>query len=82
MENIQDKKNFLKVTTDWTDVEIISEPYVILTIRGYAPAVTIKNQNGEELGFYLSAKSLSDKVEELRKKNNNNFTGIKFKVKK
>lgn len=72
-----------KVGTEWEEMEITSEPYVVFTRRGYTPAVNVAIKDGkEEHRLYISAKSLSEQVEELRKSNGGNFIGLKFKLKK
>ena len=38
----QERKPNLKVGTEWIPVEILSEPYVVMTIRGFAPVVDVK----------------------------------------
>lgn len=73
----------LEVHMGFIDLEIISEPYLINTIRGYAPIIDVIHL-GEKIKFslYISAKSISDGIEPLRENNNKQFTGIKFKIKK
>ena len=60
----------LKVSTGWIPLEIISEPDVVLTFRGYAPILRVqKCRTGVEYSLYISAKSLAEPLEELRKNN-------------
>lgn len=73
----------LEVYMGFIGLEIICEPYLVNSIRGYAPVVDVKHINERiEYSLYISAKSISDHLEPLRAKNNNMFTGIKFKIKK
>ena len=73
----------LKVGTGWIELEIISEPDVILTFRGYAPILRVqKISNNLEYIFYISAASLGKTLEELRKNNAGTFNGIQFRVRK
>ena len=73
----------LKVGTGWIELEIISEPDVILTFRGYAPILRVqKISNNLEYIFYISATSLGKTLEELRKNNAGTFNGIQFRVRK
>jgi len=67
----------------FVDLEIISEPYLVNSIRGYAPIIDVKHL-GEKTNYslYISAKSISDGLEPLRINNDNLFTGIKFKIRK
>lgn len=73
----------LKVGTGWIELEIISEPDVILTFRGYAPILRVRKiSNNLEYIFYISAASLGKTLEELRKNNASAFNGIQFRVRK
>ena len=75
--------NFLKVGTEWVELEIISEADVVLTAFGYAPFLRIKKiTTDSEHGLYISAKSLAAPLEELRKNNGGVFEGIQFRVRK
>lgn len=74
---------FLKVGTEWIELEIISESDVALTTFGYAPFLRVKEvPTDSEYGFYISAKSLAVPLEELRKDNGGAFEGIQFRVRK
>lgn len=73
----------LKVGTGWIELEIISEPDVVLTFRGYAPILRVRKiSNNLEYIFYISAVSLGQTLEELRQNNAGNFKGIQFRVRK
>ena len=73
----------LKVSTGWIELEIISEPDVILTTFGYAPILSVKEITTEsKYRLYISAKSLAVPLEELRKANAHIFEGIQFRVRK
>lgn len=72
-----------KFGTIWTDLEIVSEPNVILTFRGYAPIVLVRiEKSGITKVLYLSAKSLATPLEELREKNGGKFQGLKLRIRK
>ena len=72
-----------KFGTIWTNLEIISEPNVILTFRGYAPVVLVRiEKSGITKVMYLSAKSLASKLEELRANNDGKFQGLRLKIRK
>ena len=74
---------FLKVGIEWIELKIISESDVVLTTFGYAPFLRVKeNTTDNEYGFYVSAKSLADPLEKLRKDNGGIFEGIQFRVRK
>ena len=73
----------LKVSTGWIPLEIISEPDVVLTFRGYAPILRVqKCRTGVEYSLYISAKSLAEPLEELRKNNGGIFKGIRLRIRK
>ena len=74
---------FLKVGTEWIGLEMISEPDVVLTFKGYAPILQVREiSTGSEYRFYISAKSLAKSLEELRRHNGGVFKGIQFRVRK
>ena len=71
----------LKVSTGWIELEIISEPDVVLTFKGYAPILRVRKlSNNLEYIFYISASSLGRSLEELRQNNGGVFRGIQFRV--
>lgn len=73
----------LKVGPGWIELEIISEPDVTLTFRGYAPILRVRKiSNNLEYIFYISAASLGKTLEELRQNNTGTFKGIQFRVRK
>ena len=73
----------IRVTTDWLELEVLGEPFVELTMRGYAPLLPVRNMATDEEGkLYISASSLARKIEPLRLENDGNFAGLKFKVRK
>lgn len=74
---------FLKVGTEWIELEVISEPDVVLTFKGYAPILRVREiRTGSEYRFYISAKSLAEPLEELKRNNSGIFIGIQFCVRK
>lgn len=73
----------LKVSTGWIDLEIVSEPDVVLTFKGYAPILRVrKARTGVEFILYISAKSLAEPLEEFRKNNDGIFKGIQLRIRK
>lgn len=74
---------FLKVGTEWIELEIISEIDVVLTTFGYTPFLRVREITTDtDYRFYISAKSLATPLEKLRKDNNGIFEGIQFRVRK
>lgn len=73
----------LKVSTGWIELEIVSDPDVVLTFKGYAPILRVRNsRTGLEYILYISAKSLAEPLEELRKNNDGVFRGIHLRIRK
>jgi hypothetical protein len=73
----------LKVGTAWTELEVASEPDVVLTFRGYAPVLEVRVvQSGLIKHLYISAKSLSVELENLRRQNKGAFKGLRFRLRK
>lgn len=70
----------LKVTTEPLRLNIISEPYVIYSKFGYQPAVNVwSGKRKREYRLLISAKSLSDGLEAIRKSTELGlFTGLEF----
>jgi len=77
----QERKPNLKVGVEWVPLEITSEPYVVMTIRGFAPVVDIKCPQGDFI-LYISSKSMSDGLEPMLQATSGAFKGLKLKVKK
>ena len=76
-------QRFLKVSTEWIELETISEADVVLTTFGYTPFLRVREMITDiDYGFYISAKSLAIPLEKLRKDNNGIFEGIQFRVRK
>ncbi|HYE98265.1 MAG TPA: hypothetical protein VEJ18_05105 [Planctomycetota bacterium] len=76
-----DAKPNLKVGVDWVSVEVVSEPYVILGFRGYAPVIDVQGPNGKQL-VYISSKSISEGLDPLVQANGGKFTGLKLRLRK
>ena len=73
----------LKVSTGWIELEITSEPDVLLTFKGYAPILQVRQLNNNlEYFLYISAKSLGEPLEKLRENNAGVFKGIQLRVRK
>tara|TARA_B100001250_G_scaffold414235_1_gene451444 strand:+ start:7353 stop:7649 length:297 start_codon:yes stop_codon:yes gene_type:complete len=76
-----DEISQLRIGTDWTEMEIVNGPDVVLNFRGYTPVVLVKAQHQKRVKMlYISASSISKKLEELRIKNNGSFIGLKFRL--
>ena len=79
----QKKREFIRFGVEEVGLEIVSEPFVVNTFRGFAPVVDVKVE-GEEgtKSMYISAKSLADSLTPLVEENGGKFTGLKLKIKK
>ncbi len=71
----------LKVGVDSVDADVVSEPYVVMTFRGYSPVVDVQSAGGSFV-LHISAKSLSMALEPLVKANEGKFAGLKLRLKK
>jgi hypothetical protein len=73
----------LPVGTGWIPLEATDEPTVVLTFKGYAPVLPVKNRrNGLVYILYISAKSLAEPLEKFRASNGGLFKGLTFEIRK
>jgi len=71
----------LKPGTGWIEVEAVTEPDVLPTFKGYVPILPVRViKSGLVKHLFITAKSLSTALEEMRKKNM--FVGLRFRLKK
>lgn len=74
---------FVRVGISEVSLEIVSEPYVVNTFRGFAPVVDAKVEGEESIKtIYISAKSLSEPLTPMIEENGDKFTGLKLKIRK
>jgi hypothetical protein len=79
---LSEKTPRLRVGIGWIHLEIVTEPYVIMTFSGYAPAVRVKDlKNGLDYEIFISAKTLAQELEKLRGPHGQ-FIGIKMRIRK
>lgn len=72
-----------RALTSWTNLEILSEPYVVMTFRGYVAALEVLDvASDERYELLIGAKSLADGIEPIRQANAGMFTGLTIKIKK
>jgi len=72
-----------RALTSWTDLEILSEPYVVITFKGYVAAVEVLDIGSDDrYELLIAAKSLSDGMEPIRQENGGKFTGMRIRIKK
>ncbi len=78
-----DKLDTLKVNTGWIGIEIVSEPDVLLTFKGYAPVLKVKvEKSGLIKNMYISAKSMAQNLDPLRQENKGKFVGLHLRIRK
>ena len=77
----QERRPNLKVGVNWITVEVASEPYVVMSFRGYAPVVDVQGPDGVQI-LYISSKSISQALDPLVQGNGGKFKGLKLKLRK
>ncbi len=78
---MSERKPNLKVGAEWVSVEILSEPYVVMTLRGYAPVVDVEAPGGRHI-LYISSRSISEGLEPLVQANGGRFSGLRLRLRK
>ena len=73
----------IRITETWVEIEIISEPDIYITSRGYVPVVRII-ADGHKIPrlLIISAKSIALPMEEMRHDNAGQFLGLRFSLRK
>ena len=73
----------IRITETWVEIEIISEPDIYITARGYVPVVRVK-ADGHKIPrlLIISAKSIALPMEEMRQDNSGQFLGLRFSLRK
>lgn len=73
-----------RTSTTFTTLEVNSEPYLVLTFRGYIGAVeVIELATGNHYELFIGGvKSLAESLEPFRISNNGVFRGLRFRIKK
>lgn len=57
----------LVIAVNWTNIEVLSDPFVLTTSLGYAPAILVRRQEEQKLEHILvGAKSIALELEALR----------------
>ena len=76
-----EQRSNLKVGVDTVNVDIISEPYVVMSFRGYAPVVDVSGPDGKQI-LFISSKSISQGLDPLVQENGGKFQGLKLRLHK
>jgi hypothetical protein len=72
----------LRVGTADTEIEILSDPYVVYTFRGYAPVVDVRVvRSGMPFVMFVSARSLASELEEMREAKGS-LVGLRCRIRK
>lgn len=85
IEDVQSVKDlpYLSIDADPILVQILSEPYLVCTKRGYQPIVKVILSKKKTIHLmFIAASSLTRQLEDLRLQNNGLFTGLEFWVRK
>jgi hypothetical protein len=62
-----DRSPTLKVGTEWMEIEIRSDPFVVPTRFGYAPVVEVELlREGKVYTWFIKAASIAEKLEPVR----------------
>lgn len=70
----------LRVGSGWTTITIDSEVGIVVTARGYAPAIEVKRDNFKHL-LLVGARSLSEPLERMRAESGS-LKGLTVRVRK
>ena len=83
IDEINENLPLLKVGTASTEVEVISEPFIRLSVRGYLPCLKVKVLKSQlEYALSLGSKSITEGLEKLREENDGYFTKLRFNLSK
>ncbi len=83
IDEINENLPLLKVGTAATELEVISEPFIRLSVRGYLPCLKVKVLKSQlEYALPIGSKSITEGIEKLREDNNGFFTKLKFNLSK
>ena len=83
IDEINENLPILKVGTASTEVEVISEPFIRLSVRGYLPCLKVKVIKSQlEYALPIGSKSITEGLEKLREENNGYFTKLRFNLSK
>ena len=83
INEINENLPLLKVGTAATEVEVISEPFIRVSVRGYLPCIKVKVLKSElEYALSIGSKSITVGLEKLREENNGHFSKLRFNLSK
>jgi len=71
-----------RVGTEWTCIQVLSDPFVIYKRLGYAPVILVEVLESElRCLLFVSAKSLADCLEPIRKRQGT-LVGLNIRVRR
>ena len=72
----------LVIKDNWISIEVLSDPFVVPTSRGYAPAILIQRSNAYHAEYiFIAAKSIAVVLEKIRL-NRNTLRGVRLMIRK
>jgi hypothetical protein len=73
----------INIGTAWTAVEVVSEPFLVATFRGYAPMCEVQVvSTGLRYGLLIGSKSITSALEPLRVSNGGQFVGLHLSLRR
>ncbi len=72
----------LRVGTEWLDLTIEAGPYIVVTVRGYAAALPVRDASGASFELLAGAGSICTGIELLREENDGEYEGVRFKIRR
>ena len=82
LERVGTSSPRLKIDQTWIELELQSDPFVVTTTRGYAPAVLVRRERSSHLEHVLiGAKSLALELNDLRQRRGT-LTGSRISIRK
>lgn len=77
-----DRYPTLKVGTEWVEIEIRTDPFVVLTRFGYAPVLEVELlSEGKIYTWFVKAASIASKLEPIRMAHGS-LEGVQVRVKR
>ena len=71
----------LRVGTEWLDLTLEADPYVVVTVRGYAAALAVRDASGASYELLAGAGSICEGIERLREESGA-YEGLQFKIRR
>ena len=73
----------ISIGTGWTAIRIVSEPFLVVTFRGYAPMCEVEAAStGLRYGLLIGSKSITTAFEPLRAANGGLFANLNVSLRR